>query len=348
MLSFLTNFFNRNSTKTIQYISDEANWVLDEIAKSLKKNLSNQPFNVTPLSKKIYRQKKGIFHYSAVYFLPELIKNYQSNQTCILTYFHIEDATSPRLTLLKEHIDKIQFIHTSNEQTKKTLIEKEIPKEKIKIIPIGLDVKLFQLNLSKEQAQSNLGIPKNAMVIGSFQKDGNGWEEGNTPKLIKGPDVFCDVMEALKAKGLPIFVLLTGPARGYVKNRLTAAGIPFLHHNLSDYSKIGRYYRALDLYLVASRLEGGPRAPMECMAAGVPVVTTKVGQMPSLIQHGENGFIEEIEAVEDLANSCERILNDTSLREKFIEKGAKTVKSYDYKVIAKTYYEELYKPFLEQ
>ena len=32
-------------------------------------------------------------------------------------------------------------------------------------------------------------IPKDKIIIGSFQKDGVGWEEGNEPKLIKGPDI---------------------------------------------------------------------------------------------------------------------------------------------------------------
>ena len=45
------------------------------------------------------------------------------------------------------------------------------------------------------------------------------------PKLIKGPDVFCDVIERL-AKDLPVHVLLSGPSRGYVKARLTKLTFP--------------------------------------------------------------------------------------------------------------------------
>ena len=110
------------------------------------------------------------------------------------------------------------------------------------------------------------------MVIGSFQKDGKGWGEGNEPKLIKGPDV-----------------LLTGPARGYVKTGLESLKIPCKHLYLQDYREIGKYYQALDAYLVTSREEGGPKGVLESMASGIPLISTRVGQAQDLVKQGING-----------------------------------------------------------
>ena len=56
------------------------------------------------------------------------------------------------------------------------------------------------------------------------------------------------------------FVLLSGPSRGYVRRRLEAAGIPHAHTNAASYRDIPALYHALDLYIVASRQEGGPKA----------------------------------------------------------------------------------------
>ena len=56
---------------------------------------------------------------------------------------------------------------------------------KVMRIPIGIDTELFrpQTGDKKHGARSGLDIPQNATVIGSFQKDGVGWGEGNEPKI---------------------------------------------------------------------------------------------------------------------------------------------------------------------
>jgi len=176
-------------------------------------------------------------------------------------------------------------------------------------IPIGIHPVWFRMQTpeSKYMARHTLGIPQSSVVVGSFQKDGNGWGEGMEPKLIKGPDVFLSVMGLLKNKIPELYVLLTGPARGYIKAGLTRMNIPFHHAYLSKAQDVGEYYQALDVYLVTSRQEGGPKAVLETMASGVPLVSTRVGQAMDLIKHGENGWMVGVEDVEGLAYCSEYI-----------------------------------------
>ena len=94
-------------------------------------------------------------------------------------------------------------------------------------------------NVSKKiSLKIKYNLPRDRIIIGSFQKDGVGWGEGNEPKLIKGPDIFCEVIKRLK-KDFDIHVFLTGPARGYVKNHLKSNGIPFTHVFLKNYLDLG-------------------------------------------------------------------------------------------------------------
>ena len=102
-------------------------------------------------------------------------------------------------------------------------------------------------------------------------------------------------------------VLLTGPARGYVKRGLTDAGIPFRHVYLKHASQLSRMFHALDVCLVTSRQEGGPKAVLESMASGIPLVTTRVGQAMDLVRNGENGFMVPVEDVDGLVHSVERV-----------------------------------------
>ncbi len=53
------------------------------------------------------------------------------------------------------------------------------------------------------------------------------------------------------------------------------------------------FYHSLDVYVCASRTEGTPNPCLEAAACGLPVITTRVGNMPELIRDGENGFFVE-------------------------------------------------------
>jgi len=328
-----------NMKKDVYYISDNANWVIKEIGESLRREFNSPSFKIVTKSSGVF---SGIKHYSTRYdinkilFWSPLIKN-------VLTYFHGDDSDIKLLKKIKRKQFLIDVIHTSCQYTKDHLIKHGIKEEKIVIVPIGIEINDFSpvSTEEKKQIKSQLGIPLDKKVIGSFQKDGNGWGEGNEPKLCKGPDLFCDSVEEI-AKKEDVFVLLTGPSRGYVKNRLEKANIPYKHVYLENYKDIKKCFNALDLYIVSSRLEGGPRAPMECQASGVPIISTDVGQVPDMIQDGKNGFITKIGDTETVVKKAIEIFENTTLREELISNGLESVKKFDYSVISDQYKEKIY------
>lgn len=342
MFNKLYEIIKKKSDQRVYYITDNANWVLDEIGTSLRKEFLNYDFNFS-IKKWKDDLRKGIIHFSNRYNILNINKNRLKNKI-VLTYFHGDESDKHLIKKLFENEKKLDIIHTSCSISRQHLEKIGINKDKIVVIPIGVNVSLFSSVTDEEKQiiRSNLGIPEGKIVIGSFQKDGNGWGEGETPKLIKGPDVFCDALIELN-KNYPIFVLLTGPARGYVKKRLSDAGIPHSHYFLKDYNEISLYYKVLDLYIIASRLEGGPKAIMESHAAGVPLVSTNVGMAPEVISHSENGFLAEIEDIKSIVKYSESIINDDKLRKKLVCNGLNTVTRYDWSVIASEYYKKIYK-----
>jgi len=137
-------------------------------------------------------------------------------------------------------------------------------------------------------------------------------------------------------------VVLTGPARGYVKGRLAAAGIPFTHRYVKDFKSLYRYYQALDLYLVTSRLEGGPKAVLESMASGVPLITTPVGMAPEVVQDGVNGRLCPAPDPEVIAAVAASLLDDGALRAAVVKAGLATVKNFTWPEVAARYYRDVY------
>lgn len=228
---------------------------------------------------------------------------------------------------------RLSAVQVSHRQMRDKLAETGCDPAKLFLIPIGYHEEWFHPPTPMERARVRvaLGFPESAFVVGSFQKDGVGWGEGNEPKFIKGPDIFVAAMKALHARVPELHVLLTGPARGYVMKELSAAGIPWRHQFLRKYRETANMYHALDAYVIASRQEGGPKAVLESMASGIPVISTRVGQAADLIEHQRNGFLADIGDADALAFWAARVAHDSSLRRAVVDAGLATASKHSYR-----------------
>ncbi len=336
------NWFFKRKTK-IHYVADGVDWVISEIGKSLQKHLADYEVIVSPDFSQA--TVNDIIHFSNRYQIDQITEEIKSKKI-LITYYHGENDDHELVEKFKSKMHLIKFIVTSNELTKKHLLESGFEESKIVVIPIGIEVSDFiEVNAEeKAKLRTEFGVPNDSYAIGSFVKDGNGWGDGMEPKLIKGPDVFCDVIEKLNQQlNGKVFVVLTGPARGYVKKRLDDAKIPYIHKFLDDYSEIVNYYNLIDLYIIPARLEGGPRSVLEAPAAGVPVVSTRVGMVPEIIENGVSGFITEIEDVDKLTEYSKQVLLDKDLAKKFVEEARKSISRYDYGYISNEFNDLIYK-----
>lgn len=201
------------------------------------------------------------------------------------------------------HHTEISRLQVTHGEMHDLVLSSGIDPAKVFQIPIGVHLSYFppQTRESCDAARAEFGLPRTAFVVGSFNKDGVGFGDGIEPKLIKGPDVLVDAFTRLRNSVPELHVLLSGPARGFVKAALDRHGIPYVHRTAARYADVSRFYHAVDAYLVASRQEGGPKAVLEAMASGVPLVTTRVGQATDLVRDGVNGWLVEVEDAEAMA-----------------------------------------------
>lgn len=331
------------------YIIESANWSIKWDGKYITGKLNNQKLlkaRPTTAYKDIHNQ---IIHFGSVntFLTSEGFRIPNKSNKVVLTWFHVV-LDDPRIKFVKEAQKYVDVVHTASTITKEKLIEIGIPEEKIVVIPLGVDLNLFKpvSSQEKQKLREKLGIPKAKLVVGSFQKDGVGWEEGLKPKWVKGPDIFVEVIHKLRMD-YDIFVLLTGPARGYIKRELDRIGVPYKHFFLKSYSEIPKYYNALDLYLVTSRVEGGPKAILEAMATGIPIISTKVGMAADMIKDGYNGLLTEVEDTRALSEKAGSIVEDRQLVNRLTDNALNTVKDYSWGKIAKGYYEKIYSTLIK-
>lgn len=106
------------------------------------------------------------------------------------------------------------------------------------------------------------------------------------------------------------------------------------------YGRIIEYLKAADIFVLASIFttgdrEGTSNSIMEAMAAGLPVVATKVGGNPYLIKDGENGFLVEDKNSDELAKAVIKLIDNPEMREKIKIKNLEDIKQKDWPIIAK-------------
>ena len=216
----------------------------------------------------------------------------------------------------------------------RVILQSGIAPEKVFLIPLGVNPSYFPrvTDDSRIAARKRLGIPPRARVVGSFQKDGVGWGDGLEAKRVKGPDVLLSVIDQLRAGVPDLFVLLSGPARGHVTAGLRRLGVPFAHDFIEDPRAIAPLYHAIDVYVVSSRQEGGPKAVLEAMSSGIALVTTRVGQAMDLVRHGVNGWIAEIEDAGALAAYAREVLTNGAPRA-VLDAGRRTAEANTYETL---------------
>lgn len=325
----------------LYYIVEKNGWSIEEDGLNITSRLSHLKGGISSTDFGI--KKNTIVHYGSLnLFLGKKIFPCKKRKI-IATCFHIDD-NNPRVKRIC-YVD--QFIdrwHTSCNITKQKLISFGVKEEKITVIPLGIDLRRYEPASSsnkKNRLRELYGIPRDKFVIGSFQKDGNGWGLGMEPKLIKGPDILCDVLERLSQNN-GIFVILSGPARGYVIDRLEKAGIDYKHFVYDSAMEVAQLYKMSDLCMVTSRVEGGPKAILESMASGVPIISTKVGMAPDIIRNGENGILIDGWDPDAISNAAEQLIHHPQMRKALIDEGIQTAKFYDLDIIADRYEKELY------
>lgn len=352
LLQYITDIIGNVFTKKqLVLISEGFDWVIHEECLVIKEYLESRKLVSVRISTTPIGLKNKMVHFLSENTLigKNGLKHKKGSNHFILSWFHISDADQYRtkhISLLNQGVD---FVHTAAQITEDKLVQHGMNSEKI--IRIGLDVnlKLFHpIDSNKKVALLNkLGLPTDKILVGSFQKDGNGWGEGLEPKLIKGPDIFCDVIQNI-AKDYPIHVVLTGPARGYVKNRLSLAGIPYTHVYLKKYTEVAEYFQSIDLYLITSREEGGPKALLESMATGIPLISTAVGMVPDVIEDGINGFITETNNTPLLIQKTRDLLKNKALEKTIVDNALRKISEYSSEKMVEQFYNKIYKNFINR
>lgn len=270
-------------------ISDRASWAVDEVAREMQIHTGAK---VSSLRNSVLRP----FASDRFFMTPDLFLLAQDKfarslklRTGYFNFFHglptNDTKYQKRLDALERYKEYVLGVRTTTIEATNFLLERQVS-ENIVRVPLGVELDNHGIASDENRSafRERYQIPSNAILIGSFQKDGQGWGNGLDPKLEKGPDVFVETLRWLKNQGANVHALLTGPSRGYLLNGLESASVPYTYFGNVALPRVNELYALIDVYLVSSRFEGGPRALLATLASGRPIVTTRVGMAPDILE----------------------------------------------------------------
>ena len=118
-----------------------------------------------------------------------------------------------------------------------------------------------------------------------------------------------------------LFMIGDGPDRAAVERRAHELGVMRDTFFLGYQEEVAPFYAAFDAMILPSINEGTPVSAIEALAAGRPVVATRVGGVPDVVRDGEDGFLVDPGDVDALADRLTRLAADPELRERLGASG---------------------------
>jgi glycosyltransferase involved in cell wall biosynthesis len=235
------------------------------------------------------------------------------------------------------HLDRLALkrfngLAAVSDSVTRRLLDSGVSAGKIKTIANGIDVQAF------EQAQ-----PLPALVFSGNKVVGmvarldlqKGFEY-----LLRAVRELCGTFNDLK-----VVIVGEGPDRTAIENMIQQYGLQSKVILAGQQSDMPGVYAAIDIFVLPSLNEGLPLTVLEAMAASKPVIATRVGAIPSVMKHGENGLLVDPKDADGLRNAIASLLTDSDLCRRMGGAGHDWVsRNYTSEVMALKYrqmYEEV-------
>ena len=141
----------------------------------------------------------------------------------------------------------------------------------------------------------------------------------------KAPHILLESVHLLIQEGRKVRLRFVGdgPDRSSLEERIHRLGLSkqVLLEGWKNRDEVREFYRAADIFALASSAEGVPVVLMEAMAMQVPCVATRIAGIPELIRDGIDGLLVTPSDPAELAGAIARLLDDSALRRRLAEAG---------------------------
>ena len=215
------------------------------------------------------------------------------------------------------------------EAVRRWLIEEGYEQKRIVVIRNGVDLSRFQGKGEGQRLRQELGVPPRAPIVAVVSR----------LHELKGLDDFLEAAAALSARHRDARFLIVGDRLALkdgavVKEGVYRSGLEDLARRLGIADRVvftgfrldvPELLQEVTVSVLPSLSEGLSNFLLESMAAGVPVVATRVGGSPEAVEDGETGILVPARDPATLARAIDAILSDSDLARRMGQAGKRRV-----------------------
>lgn len=193
-----------------------------------------------------------------------------------------------------------------------------IDEDKISVIPNGVDVSKFNSEIGGSKARAWLKVGSDPLIASVMRI-----EKRKGPKYLI--TAFSKVLETIpRAK---LVIVGGGPDKEKILKQIKDLKIEKLVLMLGPlpHNKVPEVMAAADAFILPSLVDSSPLVLPEAMAIGAPIVCTRVGGIPEMVNDQFNGVMVEPADADALADGIIRVLTDVEFSRKIRTNALKTV-----------------------
>ena len=256
--------------------------------------------------------------------------------TRIQDYLDFFIRNQARIFLMKRYQKPIL---TVSENTKSRLVKDGLRGQDIEVLANGIDFNFWKKEKGRPVLKEELQIPPDGYLVGTVARI----------DYDKDLSTFFQVTQAVVQIFQNVKFVIVGDGHG---NELQRVQVLAEEMGVGDHvfftghrNDILDIYASMDIFLMTSLTEGMPNTVLEAMSMEIPIVSTSVGGVPDLVDHGKTGFLADVGDHKSLSTYVLKLLKDNMLRQEFACAGRERIKkhfSFDQRVKKLEKYYELF------
>jgi glycosyltransferase involved in cell wall biosynthesis len=198
------------------------------------------------------------------------------------------------------------------------------------LIPNGVPVDRFQRSATRASAwRSKHGFAEEALL---FVAAGRLTAQKNHQLLISA---FKRAFAA--AAGCHLIIVGDGELQAALSEAVVSNGLTGRVHLLGKRDDMPDVFGAADVFVLPSDWEGHPLTAMEAMAAGLPVIATRVGGVPEIVRDGVTGVLFDAGDALALTNALRSLADEPATRSAMSRAAVADSKRFDVRAMARAY-----------
>lgn len=262
------------------------------------------------LSNIFKEHKPHIVHSHSGCWLPVSIAARMAGVPVMIHTEHGRFSPDKRLVIMLDRIaiKKTDYLACVSEDLAKYMVDVVgVPNDQLGVITNGIELNNQRPHWDtiKYPMRGQYGIPENARVLVTAGR----------LEQVKGHQYLIEAIQKVKKYFVNLFlwILGDGSLKSDIENFVNCSGLSNFIFMPGNVFNVSDYLRESDIFVLSSLSEGTPMALLEAMATGLPIIATRVGGIPEILENGRAGILVDPGSSDAIGDAIKTVFEDDNL-----------------------------------